>query len=249
MNLLAEAIKNRGSLIGTLLSVASPSVAEALSASGLDWLFFDLEHSVMSLAEVQAMIQGMHEKCLSLIRLEEPGTVFVKKALDTGCAGIIVPQVNSAATAKAIVNAGKFPPLGGRSVGLGRSLGFGTTLADGVRTENERTSIIVQIEHITAVESVEEIAAVEGIDGLFIGPYDLSGSLGIPGQVIDPRVQNATDRTIAAGKKVGKPVGIFVGTAEAARKEIARGIKFVAVGADILRLVTATRAMCEEIRR
>lgn len=248
MTLLTDALKSRGSLIGTLISVPSTAIAEALSTSGLDWLFFDLEHSVMSLAEVQAMIQAMRGECLSFIRLEDALPVYVKKALDTGCSGIIVPQVNSAAIARAVVAAGKFPPVGSRSVGLGRALGYGTTLAEAVRADNERISIVVQIEHVAAVEAVDEIAAVEGVDALFIGPYDLSGSLGIPGQVNDARVQSAIDRTVAAAIKVGKPAGIFVGTADAARKAIERGIRFVAVGADLLRLAGACKSMCEEIR-
>ena len=249
MTALAEAIAAKGNLIGTLVTVPSPVLAEALSQSGLDWLFFDLEHSVMTLAEVQIMIQAMRGECLSLVRIEEPAAVYVKKASDTGCDGIIVPQVNSPELARTIVAAGKFPPLGMRSVGLGRALGHGLSLAEGVATENTRSALIVQIEHVEGLAHVEEIAAIDGVDGLFIGPYDLSASMGIAGQVGDPLVQAAIERIVEAGKSAGKPVGIFTAGAEIARQALARGAGFVAVGADVLRLVAATRAMLAEVRR
>ena len=249
MSALTEAIESRRFLVGTLVSIASSALVDALSQSGLDWLFFDLEHSVLTLAETQTMIQSMHPGCLSFIRLEDPGAVYVKKALDTGCSGIIVPQVNSTEIARAIVAAGKYPPLGARSVGLGRNLGYGSALTEKVKTENDRTAIVLQIEHRDAVEAVEEIAALEGVDGLFIGPYDLSGSFGIPGNIDDSRVQTAIQRVIEAGRQQNKPVGIFVPNAESARKQLAKGITFVAVGADVARLVTATKAMCTNVRQ
>jgi 2-keto-3-deoxy-L-rhamnonate aldolase RhmA len=248
MSLLTEAIAKSGSLIGTLITIPSSALSEALSLSGLDWLLFDLEHSVMTLGDVQSMIQAMHASCLPFIRIEEPSTVYVKKALDTGCAGVIVPQVNSVVVARDIVKAGKFPPFGARSVGLGRALGYGATLTDGVKAENSRASIIVQIEHALAVEAVEEILALDGLDGVFIGPYDLSGSYGVPGDIKDPRVQEAIRRVVVAAQKAGKPAGIFAGTAEGARQECDKGFQFITVGSDLSRLVVATQAMCLEAK-
>lgn len=249
MSALSDALGKRGKLIGTMITVASNMVAEALSVSGLDWLFFDLEHSVMTLAEVQAMIQAMDRDCLAMIRVEEPSAIWVKRALDTGCAAVIVPQVNSIAIAEAVVAAGKFPPVGERGVGLSRAVGYGATLAQGVVEENARTSIIVQIEHKDALKDLDAIASLDGVDALFIGPYDLSGSFGIPGQIDDPRVQDAIERVIAAGRKAGKPVAIFLATAEAAAKELARGVSIACVGADVPRLVGATQDMMATLRR
>jgi 2-keto-3-deoxy-L-rhamnonate aldolase RhmA len=248
MNELVAAIADRGALLGTLVSVASPAMSEALSATGLDWLFFDLEHSVLDLAAVQSMIQAMQPGCLSFIRVEDPAGVYVKRALDTGCSGVIVPQVNSVAIAKALVQAAKFAPLGARGVGLGRAVGYGASLSEGLKRENQRTSLVAQIEHIDAVEVVGEIVALEGIDGVLVGPYDLSSSLGIPGEIGDPRVQERIQRVLDAARKVGKPAGIFVGAAEAARREIARGFSFVAVGSDLTHLSAATRALCGAVR-
>ena len=249
MSRLTDAIVKKKQLIGTLVSVSSPSLAEALSFSGLDWLFFDLEHSVMSLADVQAMIQAMNPDCLSMVRIEDPQTVYAKRALDTGCDALIVPQVNSADIARAIVKAGKFPPAGERSVGLGRALGYGTTLAQGVKVENSRTSLIMQIEHTNAVEHVDEILKLEEVEAVFVGPYDLSGSFGIPGEIGNSRVQDAISSTLKSARSASKPAGIFVGSAEAARKELARGFQIVAVSSDLATLAGSMRTICGEIRR
>lgn len=248
MNELKSAIGKSKKLIGTLISVASPAIAESLSTSGLDFLFFDMEHSVMSLADVQTMIQAMQRPCLSMIRIAEPQPVYVKQALDTGCDCLIIPQVNSAKIAETVVRAGKFPPAGGRSVGLGRAVGYGARLSRGIKEENERTSLVVQIEHADAVGEVDKIAAIEGVDALFIGPYDLSGSFGIPGEIDNPKVQEAINITLHAAQKANKPAGIFVGTVDAAKKEMARGFQFVVVGSDVARLTAAVRAMHEEVK-
>jgi len=248
MSELLDAIGARGPLVGTLVSVASPAVSEVLCAAGLDWLFFDLEHAVLDLAGVQTMIQALRPSCLSLIRVEEPAAVYIKRALDTGCSGVIVPQVNSVATAVAMVQAGKFAPMGARSVGLGRALGYGASLATGVQQENARTSLVAQIEHIDAVAAAPAIAALRGIDAVFVGPYDLSSSLGIPGDVGHERVQEAIQRVLDAARNACKPAGIFVATAEAAQREIARGFDFVAVGSDLGHLGAVARALREGCR-
>ena len=249
MSDLSDALAKRGTLIGTMITVASGAIAEALSHSGLDWLFFDLEHSVMRLDEVQAMIQAMNRDCLAMIRVEEPSPLCVKRALDTGLRGGDRTAGQQPGVTKAVVAAGKYPPRGERGVGLSRAVSYGASLAQGVVAENARTSILVQIEHKDALKDLDAIAALDGVDALFIGPYDLSGSFGIPGEIDDPRVQDAIERVIAAGRRAGKPVAIFLGTAEAATKAIARGITIACVGADVPRLVGATKEIAEAMRK
>jgi 2-dehydro-3-deoxyglucarate aldolase/4-hydroxy-2-oxoheptanedioate aldolase len=248
MSDFTDAIGSRGPLVGTMVTLASPVLAEALSWAGLDWLMFDLEHSVMTLLEAQTMIQAMERGCLSMIRVEEPAALAVKRALDTGCSGVIVPQVNSLATAREIAAAGRYPPDGNRGVGLSRALGYGATLEKGVKEENARIAVIVQIEHVSAVEAVEEIVAVEGIDGVFVGPYDLSASFGIPGEVSDQRVLEGIGRVAAAARAARKPAGIFVSSSERAQAAVDQGFQFVAVGGDLPMLVGAVRNMCAAVR-
>ncbi|MEJ0062823.1 MAG: aldolase/citrate lyase family protein [Alphaproteobacteria bacterium] len=244
-NVLQNALERRRVLIGTIVSVNSCEQVEALSASGLDWLFFDLEHAAFSVGDVQRMIQAVRPPCLSFIRIQEPEAAYVKKALDTGCNGIIVPQVNSAAAARHIVEAGKYAPLGSRSVGLSRSTGYGANLAQAIASHNDEKSIIVQIEHADAVKNLDEILSVPGVDGVFVGPYDLSASMGMIGQVGSAEVQNAITLVAASAKKRNMISGIFIGTDAALEKEIGRGFQFIAVGSDILRAVASCKATAE----
>lgn len=245
MGRLLDAIREKRALVGTIVSMNSCELAEALSESGLDWLFFDLEHSVLSLQDVQCMIQAMNKKCMSFIRIQDPQTAYVKKALDTGCDGIIVPQVNSALIAKQVIEAGKYAPLGARSVGLSRSIAYGTNLANGIKFHNDEKAIIVQIEHIQAIQNLDEILNVPGIDGVFVGPYDLSSSMGVIGEVSNKRVQESIEIVVSATKKRGIPAGIFIGGESLLKKEIERGYQLIAVGSDILRLVSSCQRTAE----
>jgi 2-keto-3-deoxy-L-rhamnonate aldolase RhmA len=236
---LRAAIESRKLLVGTLVSINSCELAEALSGAGLDWLFFDLEHSTVGLSDVQRMIQAVRPPCLTLVRIEQPEPVYIKKALDTGCYGIIVPQVNTPEIAQLVVDAGKYAPLGNRSVGLSRSVSYGRALASAVKMDNDEKSIIVQIEHAMAVENLEKIINVPGVDGVFVGPYDLSSSMGLIGEVKHERVQAAIDRIAISVRKKGLPLGIFVGSDDALGVERKRGFQFIAVGSDLLRLVSS----------
>lgn len=229
-------IAQRGNAIGTLVSLPSPSLTELLSKSGLDWLFIDMEHAPLSFSDVQAMIQAMAPSCQAYIRLPEASEYFVKQALDTGCDGIIVPMVNDAATARAVVNWAMYPPLGARSVGYGRSTLFGARLVDSLRGHNTSFSVFVQIEHKLAVERLDEIANVDGLDGLFVGPFDLSGSFGKPGEISAPEVQAAMTKVVTVANNRDLIAGIFAANDQSAMEATARGFSFLAVDADLPRI-------------
>jgi 2-dehydro-3-deoxyglucarate aldolase/4-hydroxy-2-oxoheptanedioate aldolase len=240
MGSLAEHIARSGCLLGTIVCSDSAAIAEAVALSGIDWIFFDLEHSPNSLASVQKQIQAVAGRVFTAIRIEAAEAVYVKRALDTGCDAIIVPQVNSAALAKAIVDAGKYAPLGSRSVGIARAHGYGSYFSDTLTQANTKTSIILQIENIQAVKVIDEIISVPGIDGLFIGPYDLSSSMGLIGQVQHADVIKAIDTVRAIAKKSKMPLGIFVGT-DAAARQATGDFQFIAVGTDIGRLMQSLK--------
>ncbi|MEJ0009232.1 MAG: aldolase/citrate lyase family protein [Alphaproteobacteria bacterium] len=156
--------------------------------------------------------------------------------LDAGVDGVIVPQVNSVAEAQAAVQWTKYRPLGQRGVGIGRAQGFGKNFADYIARANDEVLTIVQIEHIDAVNALEGIVKVEGIDGVFVGPYDLSDSMGLRGQIDHPQVQGAIAATarICAAKNMLS--GIFTGNAAAAKARIAEGFRLIAMGTDGLLL-------------
>lgn len=160
-------------LIGTLVSVRSPEVAEALALCGYDWLFLDLEHSTIDVAAAQTILQAVGTRVYAVLRLPDNNPEHFKKALDTGCDGVVIPLVNSAHEAEAAVRAAKYPPMGNRSVGIGRAHGYGLSFASYVEEANSSVALILQIEHRSAVEQIDAIVAVKGFDAIFVGPYDL----------------------------------------------------------------------------
>ncbi len=244
-----EALRGGRMLLGALVSVRSAEVAEALALCGFDWLFVDMEHSLIDVAAMQGMVQAVAGRAFVVSRLPGHAPEHFKKALDTGCDGVIVPMVNSAAEARAAVLAAKYPPLGARSAGMGRAQGYGAYFGAYTQTANERTALIVQVEHKDAVAGIEGILAVEGVDGVFLGPYDLSGSMGMLGQVGHPEVVAAMDTVRAACKAKGMPLGIFCATVEQAAVEIERGATLVVAGTDLGMMMGAARAGLERLSR
>ena len=231
-----EKLRRKDRLIGTLLTLDCPEVAEILSRCGFDWLFLDLEHSAMGPREAQGLLQAVGDRSPVLIRVESGDEEGIRKALDCGADGIIVPHVNSAGEAERVVSLAKYPPEGTRSIGPGRASDFGNNMAHYVSRANGETAVVVQIEHIDAVEEVEKIAAVEGLDALFVGPYDLSGSMGKPGKVDDPGVLEAIDRTLDAAEANHLAAGIFTGSAEESLSYLAKGFTLIAIAADTILL-------------
>jgi 2-keto-3-deoxy-L-rhamnonate aldolase RhmA len=237
MSRIADLVASKKVAIGTLVSSTCSLATEAISLSGMDFIFIDAEHAPIGIGVATAMVQSVSGRCLSFIRTADAGVTCIKQALDTGCDGIIVPQVNSAEMARSVSAAAKYPPLGERSVGISRAHGFGKTFSAYLHESNQAVSLFVQIEHIAAVNDIENICRVPGVDGIFIGPYDLSGSLGKPGQVTDADVQEAVSKAIDAGKQAGKLVGAFGANESAGMALLAKGVNVLAVGTDLGRLM------------
>jgi 2-keto-3-deoxy-L-rhamnonate aldolase RhmA len=246
---LKDALREPKPLIGTLLTTASPEVAEVLALAGFDWLFIDLEHGSLSVHDAQRAIQAVAARCFTVVRVPEATAENVKRVLDTGCNGIIAPHVNSASDARKIVTLTKYPPLGERSVGLGRAQGYGLAFMDYIASANDQIAIIVQIEHIDGVSNVDEILRVQGIDAIFVGPYDLSGSMGLMGQVSDARVLGAIEKVRAACDASQLPFGIYRANADQAATAIKTGARLVAVGTDLLHMANSAQTVLEAIRQ
>jgi 2-dehydro-3-deoxyglucarate aldolase/4-hydroxy-2-oxoheptanedioate aldolase len=236
-----QKIQTQPPAVGLIVSLQSPEVAEILSQCGYDWLFIDMEHGQSAFDAVQHMLQAVRGTCSAIVRVPEGSPVWIKKALDMGVDGLIIPQVNTADHARAVVAAVKYPPLGARSVGVMRANNYGMDFADYVQHANERTALIIQIEHIEAVRNADAILAVPGIDAVLIGPYDLSGSMNLLGQVTSDPVQGAITTIKHRCHAAGMPLGIFVMTPEAARQHLADGCRFVAVGTDTTLLWNAAK--------
>ncbi len=241
---------NRGDLlIGTTITIPAPEIGEIYAMSGFDWLFIDLEHGVIGLKDAQIIIQATESQTPSLVRVPSIDLAWIKKTLDMGPAGIIIPQVRTAEEVAKAVQLCKYPPEGKRSVGIARAQGYGEKFQEYVATANENTAIVIQIEHRDAVSNIEEIIKVAGIDCIFIGPYDLSTSMGKPGQTTDPEVQDAISRVKRFANDAKIPLGIFGVSPEAVTPYIQSGYTLIAVGMDGMLLADAARGIVGKLSK
>jgi 2-keto-3-deoxy-L-rhamnonate aldolase RhmA len=240
-----KTIEERKPLIGILQTLNSTEVTEILKAAGFDWLFIDLEHSTLDVQSAQRILQAAGPDFPCMVRAPSHDEVWIKKILDTGPAGIIIPQVKSAEEARRIVQFCKYPPDGCRSVGLSRAHGYGMSFADYVANANKNIAVIMQIEHIEGVKNIEAIVTVPGIDALFVGPYDLSGSMGKIGQVKDPGVQQQIDRVRQVCGDAGMATGIFTANPEDVKTFIHHGFTIIAAGIDVMIVAQAMKQVLE----
>jgi 2-keto-3-deoxy-L-rhamnonate aldolase RhmA len=235
-------------LIGTMVTLPSPEVTEVLASIGFDWLFLDAEHGVLGARDLQVLLQAAGRAMPGAVRVAAAAEVAIKKALDIGAAGIIVPQVNSAVQAEQVVRLARYSPLGTRGVGVGRAHGYGLRLQEYLASANDQVAVIVQVEHIDAVTQIEAIVSVGGIDAVLVGPYDLSARLGRLGEVAHPDVQAAIDRVTRVCHDAGVRLGIFGVSAAALQPYLARDYTLLVAGVDTLLLAQAAQAMLAELK-
>ena len=256
--MLAERIKAKlksgKPSIGSWMSMAHPSIAEILSMAGYDWVVIETEHTAIDVSEVLRLVIAIEQRgSVPLVRLAWVDPIQAKAVLDSGAAGVIVPMVNTKADAEMVVGMTKYPPLGFRGIGLARAQGYGMEFDSYVNRANEDSLVIVQIEHIDAVNNIEEILSVKGVDGTFIGPYDLSMSLGVPGQLSHPLVVAAKEKVLKATIAKGLAAGIHfvqpLTAAEDCAAAVAAGYSFIAVGTDILFLGDSARKLQSDIQK
>ena len=235
-------------LIGTIVTLYDPQAAEVLAGSGFDWLFVDGEHAPLGTREIQSILQTVDHRCPCAVRIPANEEAHIKQALDNGADGIIIPRVNNLEMAQQAVRHAKYPPLGERSVGISRAHGFGMRFAEYVATANESTAVIIQIEHKEGVDNLDAILGVQGVDAVFIGPYDLSASLGKTGQLSDPEVVDCIHRVrdCCLAKKV--PVGIFTMDAGAVKSMAEEGYTLIAAGMDTVMLGESAKRILGQSR-
>jgi 2-dehydro-3-deoxyglucarate aldolase len=236
-NTLKTKLKNNELTIGSWITIGHPSVIEILSNAGFDWLTIDMEHTAIDYSTAQTLISTIQSHGMAaLVRVSKNDEVYIKRVMDAGADGVIVPMINNAADAKMAVEFVKYPPEGKRGVGLYRAQKFG--LNNGFEyyknwlTEN--AIVIAQIEHIDAVTNIEDIISTPGIDGVIIGPYDLSGSIGVPGNFDDPKVINALSKYERVCREKNFPMGFHViqPDGELIQEKIRSGYSFLAFSTD-----------------
>jgi 2-keto-3-deoxy-L-rhamnonate aldolase RhmA len=248
---LKSKLQQRQLTLGSWITLAHPAIAEIMSRAGFDWLAVDLEHSVITIREAEELIRivALSGIC-PLVRLSANDSVQIKRVMDAGAHGVIVPMVNSVSDAEKAVKALSYPPEGTRGVGLARAQGYGSSFERYREWLSRESVVIVQVEHIESVNNLEAILAVDAIDGFIVGPYDLSGSLGVPGQFDHPSMAKAMDRIKSVGIASGKAFGIHViePDIEELRQRVDEGFNFVAYSLDIRMLDRACRVGLDAIR-
>ena len=237
--------------IGSWITIGHPIVAEIMAKTGYDWLTIDMEHSAITLETAQDLIRIV-ELCgvTPLVRISCNDATLIKRVMDAGAHGIIVPMVNSREDAMRAVTAMKYPPHGSRGVGLARAQKYGQDFNGYRNWSVAETVVIVQVEHILAVKSLNEILRVDGVDGFIIGPYDLSASLGIPGDFKHPDFVAA----LAHVKKIAREVDALMGfhvihpDVDSVREKMREGYKFLAHSLDVLFLGLSCKKSLEALR-
>jgi 2-dehydro-3-deoxyglucarate aldolase len=230
-------LKNVEVTIGSWITIGHPSIAEIMAKVGFDWLTVDMEHSAITLHQAQQLIQIIELSGVTpLVRVGDNNPYLIKRVMDAGAHGVIVPAVNTREDAVNAVMAVKYPPLGTRGVGIGRAQGYGMSFENYRKWVNKESVVIVQIEHIEAIKNLESILSTEGIDGFIVGPYDLSASLGRPGEFEHHDVKNVLKQIKEISKKFDIVSGFHVIPPDAREvfKKIQDGYKFIGFSLDTL---------------
>ena len=231
-------------LIGCWCSLASPITTEVLGLAGFDWLLLDGEHSPNDVLSFVPPLMALKDSpSAPVVRPQWNDTVQIKRLLDAGFHNFLIPFVQSADDARAAVAATRYPPQGVRGLSVSQRNNRYGTVKDYFKVVNDNIAVMVQIENITGVEAIDEICAVEGVDGVFIGPGDLSATMGYIGNPAHPEVQAVIARICASAKAHGTPVGILAPAEADARRYLEMGISFVAVGSDLGVFRNATQAL------
>lgn len=228
---LKEKFRQRKKTLGTWITVPHRFFVEVAANAGLDWICIDLEHTTIDLDQAGQLIAVAKAKGLAaLVRLTNLDPNLIKRIMDAGATGIIVPMVNSVEQAIEAYQAMQYPPLGKRGVGLSTAQDFGAKFQEYISWLKENSIVIVQIEHIDGVKNFEKILSRPEVDGFIVGPYDLSASLGKPGQFQDPDFQKAMEEIERVQSKISKARGIHIvePDVEQVKKSIKNGFDFIA---------------------
>ena len=255
LNKLRDAIEKKQYAVGTFLGVANPSIVEIMGYTGLDFVVIDTEHGPYDTMPMSDLIQAAESKGISpLVRIADITHKEMQRALDNGAEGIIIPCLKSLEDFRKVVELGKFAPLGNRGFIKGRGSGFGNepwasgTLTEYMENSNDKVLLLPQCETMEALENIEEIVQIKGIAGIFIGPFDLSICMGIPGQFEAPEFTEAVDKILRACKQAGKLCMTFTSSPEEAKKYIYKGFDAVANSIDSIVFAQAYKSMVKEIR-
>lgn len=234
---LKDKLKKKETTIGSWITIGHQAVIDILAEAGFDWLCIDLEHTSIDYNELQILIGFIQSHNIAaLVRVSKNEEVVIKRVFDAGADGIIVPMTCTAEEAKQAVDFAKYPPVGKRGVGLNRAQRYGFGFEEYKKWVDDNLIVIAQIEHINGINNLEAIIATPGIDGVFIGPYDLSASLGIPGMYNEPVVIEALKKleSICAANNITMGYHVIEPDIALVREKQNAGYNFIAFSTDFL---------------
>lgn len=241
---LKRRLKDGALTVGSWVTLGHPSVIDIMARAGFDWLVIDMEHSVITEPDTQALIQVADGFLTpTIVRLTSNDANQIKRVMDSGAHGVMAPSINSVDDARQLLDAVYYPPRGKRGTGLARAQAYGSGFHDYRAWLEDNALVIVMLEHVDAVNVAEDILKLDGIDGYMIGPYDLSASLGRAGQFDDPEVVAAISAIREAGDRAKKPGGIHIVDPNKDKLEsfVKDGFRFIGYGVDIRFLDGACR--------
>lgn len=231
--------------VGGWLSSNSLAIAEVMAAAGFDWVAVDVEHSPANESSMEAIAKAVKFRGVKpLARVFDSSACSIRRVLDAGMEGVIVPMIRSVEQAKAVVAAAKFPPIGMRGAGASACNTYGIDLGgEYVKKANEGTLVLLMVETREAVENIDALLEIDGIDGIFMGPFDLSASYGIVGKITDPIIQNAMDKVFASCRAHKKAAGFHVLPNDAAviKTTMDKGANFIALSFDTNLIYTSSK--------
>ncbi|MDQ1341087.1 MAG: 2-dehydro-3-deoxyglucarate aldolase [Campylobacterota bacterium] len=249
--MLKNKLKNNQLTLGSWITIGHPSIIDIMASADFEWLVIDLEHTSIDLSQAHILISTIQANGMkALVRVSKNEEVIIKRVLDMGADGIVVPMVKSKADALEAIDYAKYPPVGKRGVGLFRAQKYGLGFDEYKKWVDNELVIIAQIEHIDAVTNIEEIITTDGIDGIIIGPYDLSGSMGYPGEYDREDVKKAIERVLQACKKNNTPSGFHVIESDPSKlqERIEQGCTFLAYSLDFFFLGDRARDGMKKIK-
>jgi len=250
-NIIKSKLENGETVIGSIVSVNSPDIVEVLALAGFDFIFIDNEHGALNIETTANLIRAAEARaCTPIVRVAENDPVTILKTLDIGAFGIHVPQINTREEAAEMVKAARYYPLGERGIALPRSSGYGIYAREAyIEEANSETLLIPHLENIKGVENLKEILTINGLDIIFIGPFDLSQSLGIPGQLGHPLLEEKIAYSLDTIRTAGLTAGIFAAGVEEAQQRIEQGFRYILYSMDTIMLSKTAQSELSRIKK
>lgn len=244
-NKLRRALLERQVTLGGWIQIGHPAVAEVIARAGFDWACVDLEHGAIDLETTANIFRALGNfDCVPVARLPLNDPIWIHRTLDAGARGLIIPMVKTAAEAEAAVREARYPPRGARGFGYSRANLYGADFDSYIASANDEIAMVMQIEHRDAIENLDAILSVDGVDGVIIGPLDLSGSLGVTGQLEHPQMVAALEkyRSTCRARKKAAGLHIIRPDEKNVRRALDEGCTMLALGVDAVFLEQSARA-------